>query len=205
MNNKSVKKNYNFQDNNDEKNKKDLRIVKTENLLYSTLLNLLKEKTFEEIKVSDICSKALINRSTFYAHYNDKYELVVEFLNTLKTELSKAIEENAQDINTKEYYMEMLALVMTHIEEKKDIYQGILINNRNSIVMDILLDVITDDVNKRLEQNSNKTGKIPSKVISNFYIGAVTSLCIEWLKNTKEYTKEDIINYLNLLIPNNID
>ena len=30
-----------------------------------------KDKTFEEIKVSDICKKALINRSTFYSHYND--------------------------------------------------------------------------------------------------------------------------------------
>ena len=45
-----------------------------------------KDKTFEEIKVSDICKKALINRSTFYSHYNDKYELLVDFINALKEE-----------------------------------------------------------------------------------------------------------------------
>ena len=45
-----------------------------------------KDKTFEEIKVSDICKKALINRSTFYSHYNDKYELLVDFINVLKEE-----------------------------------------------------------------------------------------------------------------------
>ena len=44
------------------------------------------DKTFEEIKVSDICKKALINRSTFYSHYNDKYELLVDFINVLKEE-----------------------------------------------------------------------------------------------------------------------
>ncbi len=55
-----------------EENKKDLRVIKTENLLYATLIDLLKEKTFEEIKVSDICNKALVNRSTFCAHYQDK-------------------------------------------------------------------------------------------------------------------------------------
>ena len=54
-------------------NKNDLRVIKTKNALFETLTNLMKEKTFEEIKVSDICNKALINRSTFYAHYNDKY------------------------------------------------------------------------------------------------------------------------------------
>ena len=42
----------------------DLRILKTKRNLYEGLLTLMKEKTFEEIKVSDICSKAMINRST---------------------------------------------------------------------------------------------------------------------------------------------
>lgn len=183
-----------------ETNKKDLRVIKTENLLYTTLVDLLKEKTFEEIKVSDICSKALINRSTFYAHYSDKYELVVGFINTLKEELAASIKNNGSTFNTKEYYLEMIELILTHIEEKKSIYQDILINNRNSIVMDILLDVITSDVNNRLKKNLKVKEEIPSKVISTFYIGAVTSLCVEWLKNTNEYSKEDIIHYLDLLM-----
>ena len=50
--------------------KTDLRIVKTNKALYEALLLLMKEKTFEEIKISDLCQKALINRSTFYAHCN---------------------------------------------------------------------------------------------------------------------------------------
>ena len=66
--------------------KTDLRIVKTNKALYEALLLLMKEKTFEEIKISDLCQKALINRSTFYAHYNDKYELLVDFINVLKEE-----------------------------------------------------------------------------------------------------------------------
>jgi len=79
---------------NKEKNKKDLRVIKTENLLYTTLMDLLKEKAFEEIKVSDICSKALINRSTFYAHYNDKYDLLAEFINNLKNNLTLELNKN---------------------------------------------------------------------------------------------------------------
>lgn len=66
--------------------KKDLRVVKTYRVLYDALLELLEDNSFEEIKVSDICKKALINRSTFYSHYNDKYELLVDFINVLKEE-----------------------------------------------------------------------------------------------------------------------
>ena len=69
----------------DEK-KKDLRIIKTRKALYNAFEELMKSKPFEQIKVSDICKKALINRSTFYSHYNDKYELLVDFINVLKEE-----------------------------------------------------------------------------------------------------------------------
>lgn len=76
-------------------NKKDLRVIKTRNALYKTLLELMKEKSFEEIKVSDICEHALINRSTFYSHYEDKYELLKDAIddikNSLKQELNKIL------------------------------------------------------------------------------------------------------------------
>ena len=42
-------------------NKTDLRVIKTKKALFEALLDLMKDKTFEEIKVSDICSKALVN------------------------------------------------------------------------------------------------------------------------------------------------
>ena len=56
------------------KKKEDLRVVKTKANLYRGLMELMKDQTFEEIKVSDICNKSMINRSTFYDHFNDKYE-----------------------------------------------------------------------------------------------------------------------------------
>ena len=60
--------------------KQDLRVVKTKRLLYDTLIDLMKEMPFEEIKVSDICNRALINRSTFYSHYTDKYDLFKKYV-----------------------------------------------------------------------------------------------------------------------------
>ena len=40
----------------------------------------MKNKSFEEIKVSDICKEAHINRSTFYNNFNDKYDPIVKAL-----------------------------------------------------------------------------------------------------------------------------
>ncbi|MDR2196705.1 MAG: TetR/AcrR family transcriptional regulator [Coriobacteriales bacterium] len=49
-------------------NKTDLRFVKTERLIEETYLKLKKEAS-ASVKVSELCAKALINKSTFYSHY----------------------------------------------------------------------------------------------------------------------------------------
>ncbi len=184
--------------------KDDLRVIKTKKILYETLIELMKTKTFEEIKVSDICTKALINRSTFYAHYEDKYELLLEFINSLKEEFTNELNKNKNILNTREYYLEMIRLFLDHIENKKDIYNAIMINNRNSIMMDILSSVVNNEVIKKME-SSNISTKVPVNIIAKFYLGGVLNLGIEWLRDTNKYDKEEIIKYLEILLPENIE
>lgn len=183
--------------------KTDLRVIKTKNLIYNTLIELMKDKTFEEIKVSDICSKALINRSTFYSHYEDKYDLLVDFINSLKDEFVTELNKNSSNLNTKEYYIELIKIFLNHIEERKEMYTSIMINNRNSIMMDILLSVVNNDLLKKMSKDEFKSS-IPDDIIVKFYLGGVINLGVEWLKDNTKYSKEEIINYLNLLIPDNI-
>ncbi len=184
--------------------KQDLRIVKTKKVLYMALVDLMREKTFEEIKVSEICARALVNRSTFYAHYEDKYEFLVDFLDTFKDSLTSYLDTNDNNLNTKEYYMEMLKLLLTHIEDKKNIYSAIMVNNRNGVMMDIISDVVNKDIKKRVQESGLNKGTIPVDIVAKFYIGAITNVGIEWITDNK-YSKEDILNYLEKLLPNNID
>lgn len=44
--------------------------------LKSALLELMKDSDFEKITVKQICEKAQVNRSTFYAHYTDIYDIM---------------------------------------------------------------------------------------------------------------------------------
>lgn len=68
--------------------KKDRRVKRTKKMIRDALSELMKNKTFEEISVTDITTKADINRGTFYLHYEDKYDL-----------LEQSEEEIIQEIN----------------------------------------------------------------------------------------------------------
>ena len=54
----------------------DRRIKKTKKNLKVTLIAMLSDMPFEQISITELCSRADISRITFYTHYNDKYALV---------------------------------------------------------------------------------------------------------------------------------
>lgn len=182
--------------------KEDLRIIKTKKNLYEGLLSMMKEKTFEEIKVSDICSVALTNRSTFYDHFEDKYELLDSLIKDLEIELEKKLKENQNIDNSKDYYMKMIELFFDHMGENISVYSSILKKNNNSIVMDMIYETLLKDVENHIEQEA--TNGIPVDIISKFYVSAVINVCLDYIKNPRKYKKDDILNYLNKLIPDKV-
>ena len=184
--------------------KEDLRVTKTKKNLYDGLLLMMKEKTFEEIKVSDICSVALTNRSTFYDHFTDKYELLDSLIVDLEKGLVKKLEENSSSTSAKSYYMKMIELFFDHISENINVYAAIIKKNNNSIVMDMAYDAIIKDVESHIDEYENIKTDIPTQIISKFYVSAVINVCLEYIKYKNKYKKEDILSYLNSLLPDKI-
>jgi AcrR family transcriptional regulator len=64
--------------------KEDVRIVKTKKALFSALLYLLERHSFVKITVNDICVEAMVSRTAFYTHFQDKYDLLTQWLDALK-------------------------------------------------------------------------------------------------------------------------
>jgi AcrR family transcriptional regulator len=54
----------------------DPRVKRTRQLLQRAFLELFQEKRFSAITVQDIAERATVNRATFYAHFEDKYDLL---------------------------------------------------------------------------------------------------------------------------------
>ena len=55
--------------------KADLRIRKTETAIKNAFIELRAKKPLEKITVKELCDLALINKSTFYTHFKDIYDL----------------------------------------------------------------------------------------------------------------------------------
>jgi AcrR family transcriptional regulator len=68
----------------------DLRVRRTRKLLQQALIEGTVEKGFASLTVRDITERAMVNRSTFYRHYLDKYDLLEQHINEIYEVLEKA-------------------------------------------------------------------------------------------------------------------
>lgn len=68
--------------------KQDRRVVRTRKMLRDAMIALAIQKGFAAVTVNDIAELAMVNRATFYRHYQDKYDLVESYLDELYAELN---------------------------------------------------------------------------------------------------------------------
>ena len=74
----------------------DLRTRRTKRWLETALRDLMKEKAYEKIRVSEIVRRAEVARPTFYLHYESKDDLLFSLFDTLFLELRRDVLEDLE-------------------------------------------------------------------------------------------------------------
>lgn len=75
----------------------DRRVRKTQTAIKDALITLLEKKRFEEITIQEISDLADVNRSTFYTHFIDKYDLLDKMENEKIDEIRSFLESSKND------------------------------------------------------------------------------------------------------------
>ena len=84
----------------DMKKQLDIRVVRTQNALLESLEEIIATKKLSQITITELCSKAAINRNTFYYHYNNIYELLNENKLAIVEEMTSILVDNKRHDNS---------------------------------------------------------------------------------------------------------
>ena len=182
--------------------KEDLRVLKTRASLYRGLLELMKTKTFESIKVSEICDISMINRSTFYDHFNDKYELLQSSMNSVREELLASIDVDQSITNIRDYYLLILKGLLAHIDKNKSFYSSIVKINNNSIARDMMTNALLDSISSEIDINYINKTSIPTRTFVLFYSSGIINVIIDSLIDNSNFNVNRLYQYFEHLIPN---
>lgn len=90
----------------------------TRRKIESAFMEFLKERDITQIKVSAICEQANINRSTFYANYEDVYDLADKIRAQLKEQVDQLLEKDfSWEISEKEFLR-----LFRHMKDNQELY-----------------------------------------------------------------------------------
>lgn len=173
--------------------KPDRRSQRTRHLLSAALVELIREKEYNTITVSDIIDRANVGRSTFYTHFRDKDDLFVG-------ELDRVIELLSQRIPNQEEMPFFPSLgLFRHVGEEYQLYKSLLWGPG----IDLLIKHMQKSLSKRIEQGlleSGKEFKIPIPILANFIAGSFLTLLQWWLENKMVYSPEEMDKIFKKLI-----
>ena len=75
-------------------NKNESKYYNTALLMNQALIELLNKKDYEFITIKEICKKAGVNRSTFYLHYDNVEDLLLETIENINKNFLSYFTEN---------------------------------------------------------------------------------------------------------------
>src|SRR5215472_8900787 len=104
----------------------DLRVRRTRKLLWEALMAELSERAFEEITVKEICERAMVHRSTFYKHYEDKYALLEQGMRQMYDELVATEEHVPPGAFSMDHPPPYFIRLFEHVAEHQQFYKLML-------------------------------------------------------------------------------
>ena len=105
--------------------KEDRRVQYTKMVLKQTLITLLGQKAIDKITVRELCERADINRSTFYAHFKDSCDLLRQIEDELMSEVHIHLKKlRFIDGETESYHR--LKIIFEYIVENADLCRALL-------------------------------------------------------------------------------
>jgi AcrR family transcriptional regulator len=173
--------------------KADRRSQRTRQALHNALIELMLEKHYGAITVQDIIDKANIGRSTFYAHYRDKEDLLTSQIEEMISQYQEATKETNGLLPT--------LMIFHHTQEHYRLYKALVWGQGIDVVFKAFEGYLNGYLEAALKEKlGHQVAAIPLPMIANFTTGAFLTLLKWWLDNNMPATPEQMDTYFRQLI-----
>lgn len=168
----------------------DRRIRRTQGMLIDAFLSLCQEKNFGDITIKDITEQANVNRSTFYAHYEDKDDLLgkitAEKLNALSRLSGGQAASYRPDFDTPDPYYVAL---FEHLADNKLFYSVVLGRMEGSPFADKMAGTIRESFYTHISKISKEQKLlIPLDILLDYISFSVQGIITKWLAQQMIYS-----------------
>lgn len=164
-------------------NNQDLRVQRTKKALITTFSDLLETKSFDNITIQDLCEKANVRRSTFYRHFNDKYDLLNHIVGTLIEYFRTLHLPEIDPKDPRQFFNKFMKDILLFISDNKAMVKSVISINIYSEVYQTLYNQIYAVVKRQIEFDK-QIGQfyIDEFIYGEFLAGGILSVILNWIQ-----------------------
>lgn len=176
--------------------KTDLRVIKSKKAIKDAFLQLIKEKSYSNITITDIAKRAMINRKTFYMHYETKENLYNEITDELLEEITPPIVyEGIHSLKGKDQRAAVTHLLLK-IKENKDVFEILINDNTNQEFITKLKKKLINELFFRSRIDlTDKDTLFTFDLLSEAYF-SLFKVIIQWWANTEGISTDYVIDMI---------
>ncbi len=187
-------------------NKFESKYFNTAKKMSDALIILLEQKEFIYITIKDICKIAKVNRSTFYLHYENTYDLLEEVINSLTSSFNehlgkKDVTQLIKNNNLNDLYFikdEFLIPYLEFIKANKNVYKA-LKNHPDLFKADKTYEKMFNNVFSPIMSCYGLDIKF-HKYLMDFYMHGISAIILDWLKDDCQITIADLSELIKGII-----
>lgn len=175
--------------------KDDRRVQRTQQLLRTALVALIEENGFEALTVQDIIDRANVGRATFYAHFDNKEDLLVSGFDGLRAALKEFQRQaHMRTASSDERLFAFSHEMFAHIAEYRNVFRAMVGKRSGALVQQLLqkivVDLVRDDLKAMVGRRDDRSA--PAEAVVQFVTGGFFGLAMLWASGKLSLSVEEI-------------
>jgi AcrR family transcriptional regulator len=175
--------------------KRDRRVERTDQLLRAALVALIREKGFEALTVQEIIDRANVGRATFYAHFDNKDDLLASGFEDLRAALgARQREALARGGTVEDRVFGFSRDVFAHTNAHRDVFRAMVGKRSGAIVQrllhKLLIELLREDVTAAVGGTRSRDAQ--AEALVQFLAGALFGLLMWWIDGRGKLSEAEI-------------
>jgi AcrR family transcriptional regulator len=170
--------------------KPDRRVIRTRQLLHGALLELTLQRGYPNVTVQDVLDAAQVARSTFYAHFRDKDDLLLSGFQDMGDYLPALMFPD--DCERTRAYPPFGVVLFRHVGERPALAKAFLGSGAGPLVFDHVRNLIVVAARAWLGRRARQKDAIPVELQVQHLAGSLLGLLRWWIDHDFPHTPDEM-------------
>ena len=159
------------------------------------MVSLIREQGFEALTVQHIIDRANVGRSTFYAHFKSKEDLLTGAVEMMRSTLRRIqLRAASGPANPRERLFAFAHELFAHAEQHRDVFAAMAGKRSGTVFQQhlhrMLADLVREDVDSRVSRKKRDTMQVEAVV--QFVAGGLLGLLVSWQEELTHLSVDDL-------------